>query len=157
MKGPTIRQCFQRDFLLILDSLPEFWGDLDMRCYHHPMFLHEFGNTSFVIEEHGQVIAYLFGFHSQVDSLGYVHLVAVKKGHRRRGYANILYRHFIEHLRGYGINSIKAITTPTNEVSIRFHLSMGMRMVGDRTVSGITFVANYSGPGNDRVVFRMDF
>jgi GNAT superfamily N-acetyltransferase len=101
------------------------------------------------------VIAYLFGLRSQTEPAGYVHLVAVREGYRRRGLARQLYRHFIEFARARGCREVKAITTPGNARSIAFHTALGMRMEGEPNAEGVPVVRDYSGPGEDRVVFRM--
>ncbi len=51
------------DYYAIIDSLAEYWGERDMRARHHPMFVHEFGDTALVVRDgSGGVAAYLFGF-----------------------------------------------------------------------------------------------
>jgi hypothetical protein len=58
--------CTHQDFLDILSDLEDFWGSASERArrVHHPMFVHEFGDTAWVVREEGRVIAYLFGFWS---------------------------------------------------------------------------------------------
>lgn len=118
------------------------------------MFVNEFGNASFVIKKE-IVVAYLFGFISQTEQTGYIHLIRVRQSHQNRGLGKRLYRHFIEYLKNIGIQNLKAITTPTNEKSINFHLSIGMQMTGLETENGIKVIKDYSGLGQDRVVFNM--
>jgi hypothetical protein len=102
------------------------------------------------------VAAYLFGFLSQTEPAGYVHLVAVRSAYRRQGLAALLYRHFIAFARERGCRAIKAITTPGNSHSIAFHTALGMRMEGEPNADGVPVVKDYSGPGEQRVVFRME-
>jgi GNAT superfamily N-acetyltransferase len=89
------------------------------------------------------IAAYLFGFVAGSAPIAYVHIVAVRATHRRLGLASDLYRHFASEAAGRGACAIKAITTPANTVSIAFHESLGM---------AATAVADYAGPGQDRVV-----
>jgi hypothetical protein len=85
MTIPTeISICTDQDYTQILDELHEFWGARDTRHLHHPFLIHEFGNSAFVIRNGAQVVAYLFGFLSQTEPVGYVHTVAVRTSARRR-------------------------------------------------------------------------
>lgn len=73
-----LERCTHADFLEILSDLGDFWGTDRARAVHHPMFVHEFADTTWVVWEEGRVIAYLFGFWSQAEPVGYMHLVAVR-------------------------------------------------------------------------------
>src|SRR5262245_22920243 len=68
--------CTDQDYTQIIDELHEFWGARDTRHLHHPFLVHEFGNSAFVIRNGAQVVAYLFGFLSQTEPVGYVHTPA---------------------------------------------------------------------------------
>jgi hypothetical protein len=70
--------CTEQDYSQILDALHEFWGARDTRHLHHPFLVHEFGNSAFVIRDGAEVVAYLFGFLSQTEPVGYVHTLAVR-------------------------------------------------------------------------------
>lgn len=155
METEPILNCNHSDFLQILADIEDFWGSNRTLSYHHPMFVNEFGNTSFIIKKDDIVIAYLFGFLSQTEQTGYVHLIGVRQGYQKRGLGKKLYRHFIAYLKNIGIQNLKAITTPTNEKSIKFHLSIGMQMTGIEAEKGIKIIKDYSGLGQDRVVFKM--
>ena len=86
--------CTEQDYKQILMDLQDFWDDRDTSALHHPMLVNEFGNSAFVIRAGPKVIAYLFGFVSQVEPVGYVHLIAVRPSTRRqrlgRGFSGIL-------------------------------------------------------------------
>ena len=155
MATEQISNCNYSDFLQILANIEDFWGSDRTLSYHHPMFINEFGNTAFAIKDNGDVIAYLFGFMSQTEQTGYVHLIGVRQNHQNKGLGKKLYGHFIEYLKNIGIQNLKAITTPTNEKSINFHLSIGMQMTGVENGNGIKIIKDYSGLGQDRVVFKM--
>lgn len=150
-----VQPCTIADYHHIIENIEAFWGSSRTLPFHHPMFIHEFGNTCFVIKDEDSVIAYLFGFLSQTEIAGYVHLVGVRIDCQRKGLGRKLYSYFQEVLRSKQIKQLKAITTPTNEQSIRFHLGMGMRMVGTAFEQGTAVVKDYSGKGQDRVVFKM--
>lgn len=155
MKPEPILNCDYPDFLQILEEIEDFWGSNRTLSYHHPMFVNEFRNTSFVIKNDKNVIAYLFGFISQTEQTGYVHLVGVRQNHQNKGLGKLLYGHFMQYLKNIGIQNLKAITAPANEKSINFHLRIGMQMTGVETENGIKVIKDYSGLGQDRVVFRM--
>jgi GNAT superfamily N-acetyltransferase len=155
MDTEQISNCNYSDFLQILEDIKEFWGSDRTLSYHHPMFINEFGNTAFVIKRSDRVIAYLFGFLSQTEQTGYIHLIGVRQSYQNKGLGKKLYGHFISYLKKKGIQNLKAITTPTNEKSINFHLSIGMEMTGVENESGIKVIKDYSGLGQDRVVFKM--
>jgi ribosomal protein S18 acetylase RimI-like enzyme len=154
MENPReISRCTQQDYNQILEDLPEFWDGRDTRHLHHPFLIHEFGNSAFVIREGRQVLAYLFGFVSQTEPVGYVHTIAVRMSARRQHLGQHLFGHFVEFARRHGCTHVKAITTPTNLSSIKFHKSLGMQLLGEANAEGIPTVPDYSGRGASRVVF----
>jgi GNAT superfamily N-acetyltransferase len=145
--------CTDQDYTQILDALHEFWGARDTRHLHHPFLVHEFGNSAFVIRDGAQVVAYLFGFLSQTEPVGYVHTLAVRASARRRRLAQGLFGHFVEFARRHGCKHVKAITTPSNLESIAFHKSLGMQLLGEPNSDGIPVAPDYAGRGAARVVF----
>jgi GNAT superfamily N-acetyltransferase len=154
MSTPTeVLICTQQDYHQILDELHEFWGTRDTRHLHHPFLIHEFGNSAFVIRRGDQVIAYLFGFISQTEPVGYVHMVAVRTSARRQHLAHQLFHHFVQFARRHGCRHVKAITTPANLGSIAFHKSLGMQLLGEPDIDGISMIPGYAGRGAPRVVF----
>ncbi len=148
-----ISLCTPKDYFQILDALAEFWDGRDTRALHHPFLIHEFGNSAFVILDGSRVVAYLFGFLSQGERVGYVHTIAVRATARRRGLAQRLFNHFAGFAREHGCTHIKAITTPSNAGSIAFHKSLGMELLGEPNADGVPVVADYAGRGASRVVF----
>lgn len=148
-------RCTRRDFEEILTDHGSFWdSDLTLQL-HHPIFVEEFGDTAYVIREDGIVIAYLLGFFAQTGPVAYVHMVAVRRGHRGRGLARRLYAHFISVARARGLDQLKATASPLNAASIRFHRSIGMVWSGEPNEAGVVVEKDYLKPGTDRVVFRM--
>jgi L-amino acid N-acyltransferase YncA len=120
------------------------------------MFIYEFGNTAFVIKDKDKVMTYLFGFFSQADKTGYVHAVGVRQSCQGQGLGKQLYENFTALAKRHGCNKLKAITTSGNQASTSFHKKMGMRLIGERNENGIEVVKNYSGRGQDRVVFEKE-
>jgi GNAT superfamily N-acetyltransferase len=148
--------CTPQDYDQILEDLSEFWDGRDTRHLHHPLLIHEFGNTAFVMRDGPRVVAYLLGFISQTQPVGYVHAVAVRASARRRHLAHQLFDHFFECARRHGCRHIKAITTPSNSGSIAFHKSLGMHLRGEPNSEGIPVVPDYAGRGAARLVFWKD-
>jgi GNAT superfamily N-acetyltransferase len=144
----TVEPATKDDFDAIVASLPEFWGERDLRALHHPFILHEFGDTALVCRDgDGAIVGYLFGFVSQTEPVGYVHLIATRVGQRRHGVAKLLFEHFEQLVAARGCTGVKAITTPANTGSIAFHRALGM---------SVSEQPDYAGPGNPRIVFRRD-
>ncbi len=135
------------DYALILAQMPNFWGERDLGYAHHPFLVHELADTSVALREHGELLGYLFGFVVPDTSVGYIHLIGVRQDHRREGLATRLFEEFARLALAHGATSLKAITMPTNELSIGFHRSMGM---------AVELVADYAGPGHDRIVFARE-
>ena len=148
-----ISTCTPQDFQQILAELPEFWDGRATRHLHHSFLIHEFGDTAFVIRDGSRVVAYLFGFLSQTQPVGYVHAIAVRASARRRHLGRHLFDHFVACARRHGCDHVKAITTPSNLGSIAFHQRLGMQLLGDPNADGIPVVPDYAGPGESRVVF----
>jgi GNAT superfamily N-acetyltransferase len=148
-----ISLCTPEDYFQILDELSEFWDGRDTRVLHHPFLIHEFGNSAFVIRDGSRVLAYLFGFLSQSEPVGYVHTIAVRASARRQRLAQRLFDHFVRFAQEHGCTHIKAITTPSNAGSIAFHKGLGMQLLGEPNADGILIVRDYARRGVPRVVF----
>ena len=121
-----ITLCTKADFDQILNDFVDFWGDERTKSLHNPIFLYEFGNTAYVIKDRNRVVGYLFGLFSQTAPVAYVKFVGVRRSHQKRGIGRRLYEHFIEFAKTKGCKELKAITSPSNKVSIAFHRKLGM-------------------------------
>jgi ribosomal protein S18 acetylase RimI-like enzyme len=150
----NITRCTKTDYDQIVSELSDFWGHDRNRSLHHPMFVNEFRDSAYVIREREKVVAYLLGFVAQAEPIGYIHLVAVRRSHRHLSLARRLYDHFTGFAVARGCAHLKAITTPQNVGSIRFHQSLGFHLEGTPNPEGVPVVKDYAGPGLDRVVFR---
>jgi GNAT superfamily N-acetyltransferase len=146
MTGVRIERATIDDLVAIMDDPRPFWGDRPL-LVHHPMLIHEFGDTAFVVRgEEAEVIAYLFGLLTP-RGVGYIHLVAVREGHRRGGLARLLYDRFESAARTHGARSLKSFTQPANTRSIAFHSALGFT---------VTETPDYVGPGETRIVFTRE-
>jgi ribosomal protein S18 acetylase RimI-like enzyme len=91
------------------------------------LFFVHFRDTSFVVEEDGDVVAFLCGFRSQTfDDEAYVHFVGVHPDHRRGGLARELYDRFFAAVAPR--STVRAVTGPINERSIAFHRALGFEV-----------------------------
>jgi GNAT superfamily N-acetyltransferase len=151
-----VTNCSKDDFNQILTDFDQFWEHDRTLALHHPTLLYEFGNSAFVIRRGRKVIAYLFGFLSQTEPLGYVNLLAVRQGYRRQGLGKALYQHFEQYAVEHDCRRLKSITSPVNTLSINFHKNIGMIPTGEPDKAGVPIVKDYSGPGKDRIVFIKD-
>src|SRR5262249_4326378 len=151
-KPIEISTCTPQDYMQILKELSDFWDGRDIRQLHHPFLIHEFGNSAFVIRDDFRVVAYLFGFLSQPEPVGYVHTIACRACARRQHLAPPRCEHSVQCARRHGCKHIKAITTPSNAGSIAFHKSLGMELLGEPNPDGVPVVPDYAGPGTSRVV-----
>jgi L-amino acid N-acyltransferase YncA len=154
-----ITQCTKTDYDQIITDMADFWNSShidNLKRLHNPVFFYEFGNTAFVVKEDEKVIGYLFGFYSQTSPTAYVKFIGVRASHRKRGVGRALYEYFIIIAKDKGYIELKAITSQNNEISIAFHRSLGMELLGEPNKAGIPVIKDYAGPGNDRVVFKKD-
>ena len=148
-----IETCTRDDFDTIVTNHGVYWDSDLTLALHHPLLIHEFGDTAYVARDGVTIAGYLFGFFAQQAGHAYVHLVAVHPRYRGRGLGRRLYAHFMQQARRQGCTALKATAAPANVASIRFHRALGMRMLGRADRDGVTVVRDYLKPGVDRVVF----
>jgi ribosomal protein S18 acetylase RimI-like enzyme len=132
----------------IVAVVDDWWGrsisDLLPR-----LFLDHFHATSRVAEDDHGLAGFLIAFLSPSEPHeAYIHFVGVRPDQRRTGLARQLYTDFADHARAHGCHTIRAVTGPVNTGSIRFHRALGF--VASEPI------ADYDGPGQDRVTFRLD-
>ncbi len=150
LAGLTVRRAAPTDHARIAGVLDEWWGGRSMTAMLPRLFLDHFASTSLVAESaDGELAGFLVGFLSHDDvGTAYVHFAGVAAAHRRRGLAAELYARFFRLARAAGRTQVKAVTSPLNETSQRFHCAIGFT-VSDPLVG-------YDGVGNDRVVMTYD-
>lgn len=148
-----IRHAEPTDYAAIIAVMNDWWGGRQVRDLLPKVFFVHFRDTSFVVEEKGQPIAFLIGFYSQTfPGLGYIHAIGVHPDHRKRGIAKALYERFYDTVRERGCRLVRAITSPVNKTSIAFHLAMGFQIEpGDAVDDGLP--VHRDPPGNTRVHF----
>jgi GNAT superfamily N-acetyltransferase len=150
----NVRRMTKGDFDRIVEVIDHWWGG-PISTFAHPIFFYELGDEALVVDQGSDVIGFLFGFGvsgvdrtrrtgSDAETTGYVHLVGIHPDYRRRGVGRLLYDRFAQECREAHRARLKAITTPGNEGSIRFHIALGWRMQE---------IDDYAGPGRRRIVF----
>lgn len=120
------------------------------------LFFQHLGDTSFVVEDDGELIAFLVGFVSSARAgEAYIHFVGVRPDRRGEGLGRDLYERFFATALEHGCDRVGCVTAPVNTGSIAFHRAMGFEVVeGDAVVDGVAIHTAYDGAGVDRVVFR---
>lgn len=141
-----IRQARPEDFDSIVTVVDDWWGRAVSRDLRR-LFLDHFHNTSLIASTNDLALAgFVIAFISPAQpGTGYIHFTGVHPEMRRAGLARHLYERFFDTARASGCTRVQAITSRVNERSIAFHKAVGF------TVSEP--IADYDGPGLDRVVF----
>lgn len=151
--APKLRSLGEADAAPVKEALERWWGGRDLSHLALPLFFRHFRDTSFVLDDGGEVVGFLVGFVSQSQpGEGYIHLVGVHPGRRQRGLARWLYEAFFEEVRGRGCTVVRCVTTPGNAGSISFHRSLGFRVEGGQDPNSVPVVRDYGGPGEDRIL-----
>ncbi|MEN1936373.1 GNAT family N-acetyltransferase [Paenibacillus sp. 102] len=150
-----VRNIQGEDYVLIHSVLNEWWDGRNMADMLPKLFFIHFQETSFVIEEGGEMLGFLCGFLSQTyKDEAYVHFIGVNPKHRRKGIASALYSYFFDAVRVNNRHLVKAVTSPVNKRSIQFHQEIGFEIeTGDEEVDGVSVHTNYDGDGGSRVLF----
>lgn len=141
------RKISKADFDVIVEVIDRWWGG-PIHTLAHPIFFYELGELAHVVVEDDQIIGFLLGFIAhQPEPTGYVHLVGIHPDFRRKGVGRKLYDSFSRACVAAGCKRLKAITTPGNEASLRFHTAQGW---------DAKEIEDYAGPGRRRVVFTKE-
>lgn len=95
-------------------------------------------------------MAFFIGLLSQtLADEAYVHFIGVHPDYRGRGLASRLYMRFFEIVSAHGRSVVRSSTSPTNQLSIAFHLAMGFALEeGDGVVDGWPARVDYPLPGS---------
>ena len=140
------RKITKGDFDHIVEVIDRWWGG-PMANFAHPIFFYELGDNALIVEE-GELVGFLLGFIVfATPKTGYVHLVGIHPDFRRKGVGRLLYETFTERCRSLGCERMKAITTPGNAGSIRFHDALGWDS---------SEIEDYAGRDRRRIVFTKD-
>ncbi len=139
----STRGISKADYDYIVRVIDKWWKG-PTSALAHPMFFYELGDAAMVVETDGRLVGFLLGFITPNKHCGYVHLVGIDPEYRRMHVGSHLYHAFEKLCRDSGCLQMKAITTAGNTGSVRFHEALDWK---------VETVADYAGPGRDRVVF----
>ena len=155
MTGSRLRHVQPADYARVRAVIDDWWGGRPMAARLSHVFFTHFRPTSFVLEQDGELLAFLLGFVSQTyPEEAYIHFVGVHPANRRQGLARRLYDHFFAAAALSGCGWARSITSPSNLQSIAFHKALGFRLQhGDAVADGVPVTVDYAGPGGHRVVF----
>jgi ribosomal protein S18 acetylase RimI-like enzyme len=151
----TIRPLRPSDYRPVVSVIDDWWGGRHMADMLPRLFFEHFTDTSFAAERDGDLVGFLVGLRSQSrPGEAYIHFVGVHPGERGRGLGRRLYEHFFAVVRTQGCELVRAVTSPVNQGSIRFHQRLGFDIVpGDAEVHGVPVATAYDGDTQDRVRF----
>jgi ribosomal protein S18 acetylase RimI-like enzyme len=145
----------EEDYGRVMAVINDWWGGRQMRDMLPRLFFAHFQDTSFVVEEKGELVGFLIGLVSQ-SRVGeaYIHFVGVHPEKRKSGLGAEMYERFFEKARERGCEVVKCVTSPVNKGSMAYHTKMGFEIEkGDKVVDGVPVVSDYDGRGGDRVLF----
>lgn len=142
-----MRNLRESDHGKIIPIVDGWWGRPVSKKLPRLFFRH-FEDTSFVVEESGEVVAFLVGFVSQSRAdEAYIHFAGVHPASRGHGLARKLYETFFEMVRKRGCDTVRCISSPANEGSIAFHRTMGFE---------VEVRSDYDDEGEAKVVFAIE-
>ncbi|MFR9756665.1 N-acetyltransferase family protein [Streptomyces sp. TR06-5] len=144
--GVSTRAARPDDYDGIIAVADDWWGR-PVSGLLNRLHLDHFHATSRIAEQRGVLAGFVIGFlsPSRPDE-AYVHFAGIAPAHRRSGLARALYEEFFALARDDGRSVVRAVTSPRNTPSRDFHAALGFACSEP--------VADYDGPGQDRVVFR---
>lgn len=148
------RQLRESDHASVVAVVDDWWGGRRVAGKLPRLFFRYFAETSFAVEEDGELVAFLVGIVGSPAHEAYVHFVGVRPDRRSRGLGRQLYGRFLDEARRRGCRTVRAITSPVNSGSVGFHTSMGFEILkGDDVEGGVSVHSGYDGDGEDKVVF----
>jgi ribosomal protein S18 acetylase RimI-like enzyme len=145
---PRSRPARPADYDAIAAVVDDWWGRPVLAALPR-LFLDHFHGTSLVVDGAGGPAAFLVGLLSPSQpGRAYIQFVGVSPAARGAGVARLLYEEFFALARGGGAHLVGAVTAPVNARSVAFHRALGFTVTGP--------VADYDGPGRDKIVFERE-
>lgn len=119
-----IRHAEPADYARVIAVVDQWWGGRAMAAMLPKLFFVHFRDTSFVVEDDGELVGFLCGFRSQThEDEAYIHFVGVDPSRRGDGVGRRLYERFFAAVAPRTI--VRAVTSPVNERSVAFHRALG--------------------------------
>ena len=92
-----IRHAEPSDYGAVIGVVDQWWGGRPMAAMLPKLFFVHFRDTSFVLDDDGEIAGFLCGFRSQTHAdEAYIHFVGVDPGRRGAGVARALYERFFD-------------------------------------------------------------
>ena len=150
-----LRHLEPSDYPSVIAVIDQWWGGRHMADMLPKLFFVHFRDTSFAVEDQGQLVAFLAGFASQTyPDQAYIHFVGIHPEYRQHGLGRQLYERFFTAARQRGCTTVRCVTSPVNAGSIAFHTRMGFAVEHvNGQAGGVPCTLNYDGNGQDRVLF----
>ena len=125
----TVRLVKGSDYYIISPLINDWWNGRQMSDLLPKLFFDHFKNTSFIVEEEGEIIGFLIGFLSQsYSNEAYIHFVGIHPEYRGKGIGKELYNQFFDVIKQNGRNIVRCVTSPVNKASIAYHTKMGFEI-----------------------------
>jgi len=125
----TVRLVKGSDYYVISPLINDWWNGRQMSDMLPKLFFDHFKNTSFIVEEEGEIIGFLVGFLSQsYSNEAYIHFVGIHPEYRGKGIGKQLYNQFFDTIKQNGRNIVRCVTSPVNKASIAYHTKMGFEI-----------------------------
>ena len=149
-----LRNVCPDDYKRVIRVINDWWGGRHMSDMLPKLFFVHFCETSFIAEENEEIIGFLIGFLSQTrQQEAYIHFAGVNPKFRRQGVGRALYGRFLETVKTLGRWQIRCVTSPVNQQSIAYHLSIGFQIEpGDQQAERVSYHHDYDGVGEHRVL-----
>ena len=151
----VIRNAVESDYIKVISVINDWWGGRQMADMLPRLFFKHFGETSFIMEENGEMLAFLVGFISPAhQNEAYIHFFGVNPNCRKQGIGRKMYQHFDSQVKQKGVDTVHLVTSIVNKTSIAYHTKVGFSIdKGDCEVDGIQVHTDYDGIGSKMVVF----
>ena len=143
------------DHPAVISVIADWWSGRDLTHLLPRLFFDHFSDSSYVVRDEGELVAFLIAFLSQsIKDMGYIHFIGVHPSFRKQGLGAHLYERFFDFCRSQDRHLVKSCTSPVNKGSIEFHRRMGFTIVaGDAQIDGVDVQLDYNRPDDPKVIF----
>jgi GNAT superfamily N-acetyltransferase len=160
MSDVVWRTAEPEDAPVVVAAIEGWWSHAHMVHGVCPQLFQHMGDTCLIVEDGGEMIAFLVGFMSQRrPACGYVHYMGVRPDLRGQGLGRELYRRFAALTRARGRTEVFAEVGTWNVDSIAFHKTVGFELLpGDDVADGTPLFRDTGSRGVDYIemVWHLD-
>jgi len=148
-----VRTLRESDYPDVISSLDAWWAGRAMAAMLPRLFFKHFQSTSFAAELDERLVGFLVGLRSESQPReAYIHFIGVDPQYRQKGVARTLYDRFFCVALELGCTHVRAVTSPANEASLKFHRRIGFRREANPNDARSEIWRDYDGPGEDRIL-----